>query len=247
MELEKQLRRAGLSKSEIRIYLYILENGLSTPPQIAKGTGIARTNTYHILRSLKEKELVESQTKGARSAFIATDPSAIVRNIEERRVAMETILPDLRALYRSQKNKPVIKFLADKNQILQGSFVESLESEEVLFIGSTNKAKENWPEFFTEYERLLKKKGVILKDLMPHDSAIETAKGTRAILGDVLYEAFALPKKYRDIPTNILIWNDSVALISLDVPTFGTVLKNKHLADTFRILFDIASSASARV
>lgn len=247
MEIENQLKRAGLSKSEIRIYLYVLENGVSTPPQIAKGTGIARTNTYHILRSLKEKELLEPQPKGKREAFIATDPSAIVRNIEERKVAMETILPDLRALYKSQKNKPVIKFLEGKEQIIAGAFMESLSSEEVLFIGSTNKAMERWPEFFSEYERLLRKKGVLLKDLMPYESALQTAKGTKKIMGDVLYDSFALPKKYKDVPTNILVWNDSVALISLEEPMFGTVLINKPLADTFRILFDIASRASEKI
>ena len=119
MEITEQLRKAGLSKSESRVYLYVLENGLSSPPQIAKGTGIARTNTYHILKSLKEKEVIEVQTKGARQVFVATDPSAIVRNIEERKVAMESVLPDLRALYTTQKNKPKVRFFNGWDEVEQ--------------------------------------------------------------------------------------------------------------------------------
>jgi len=63
MKLEEGLKNIGLKGSEIKVYLYLLENGVSTPPQIAKGTRIARTNTYHILRGLSEKGLIERQEK----------------------------------------------------------------------------------------------------------------------------------------------------------------------------------------
>jgi hypothetical protein len=54
-----------------------------------------------------------------------------------------------------------------------------------------------------------------------------------------LYDATLLPKKYNDIPTNILIWENNIALIDFSQPIFGTVLSNVSLAKTFQILFGV--------
>ena len=244
MELEPQLKKAGLSKSEIRVYLYDLAHGISTPPQIAKGTGIARTNTYHILRSLKEQELVESQSKGKREAYIATDPSSIVRNIEERKVAMETILPDLRALYTTQKNKPSIRFYDGWEQVKQ-IYMQTLEFDSLQAIGSTAQLHKVDQEFFAWYWRQIKSRHIILNDILTQDSR-ELTKKIKEEMG-ALYTAKLLPKKYSSFPTDTFLWGDSIALISLEEPIFGTVLTNKNLAQIFRIMFEMIWQSSEEV
>lgn len=52
-----------------------------------------------------------------------------------------------------------------------------------------------------------------------------------------LYEARYLPSEHQDFPTDLLIWKDNVALITLQEPIFGTILTNPLLAKTFRIIF----------
>lgn len=240
MELENQLKRAGLSKSEIKIYLYILENGVSSPPQIAKTTGIARTNSYHILQTLKEKELIEVQTKGKRLVFIATDPSAIVRNIEDRRVAMEIILPDLRALYTTQKNKPKIKFYEGFEQVRE-IYNQTLEAEETFGIASTSVLDSHGEDFISDYAKKMKARGRILHDLVASDAGKKLADIVKQNMGG-LYTSYSSNKKFEEIPTDILIWNDNIALISFAEPVFGTVLTNKPLAQTFRVLFQLATA-----
>src|SRR3989344_4302687 len=113
MSLEKQLSGLGLGKSEASIYLYLVEHGVSSPPQIAKGTKIAITNCYPILRSLKEKHLIDPASprlRGARKNYLASDPNALLAGLERKKQAAEELLPDLRALYTTQANKPKIKF-----------------------------------------------------------------------------------------------------------------------------------------
>ena len=85
MELQTQLKKAGLTESEISIYLYLLQQGQSTPPQISIGTGIARTNCYHVLRSLKEQGLIKEEETKKRKAYLATDPQALLLNIEKKK------------------------------------------------------------------------------------------------------------------------------------------------------------------
>jgi hypothetical protein len=45
-----------------------------------------------------------------------------------------------------------------------------------------------------------------------------------------------LPGKYGENLTDILIWEDNIALIALEEPIFGTVITSSSLADTFRTL-----------
>ncbi|MFH1253551.1 MAG: helix-turn-helix domain-containing protein, partial [Candidatus Uhrbacteria bacterium] len=97
--INDRLRQLGLLENEIKIYLYLLEQGLSSPPQIARGTKMARPNLYGILRLLKEKNLVLEQRRGQRKIYSAADPTVLVQTLESRTETMKQILPDLRALF----------------------------------------------------------------------------------------------------------------------------------------------------
>jgi hypothetical protein len=48
-----------------------------------------------------------------------------------------------------------------------------------------------------------------------------------------------LPERYKDLPTDILVWDDNVALITLEEPYFGTVLHNAPLAQTMRMILGL--------
>ena len=67
--IENDLRELGLGKNEIKIYLFLLERGLSSPPEIAQGTKIAITNSYHILAKLKAEGLLLEQKTGKRKKY----------------------------------------------------------------------------------------------------------------------------------------------------------------------------------
>ncbi len=84
MHISKELKKIGLTRSEIDIYIYLLGQGLSSPPAIAKATGIARTNCYNVLQRLKEKALIREQEKGKRKAYIPLDPEALLLSLDEK-------------------------------------------------------------------------------------------------------------------------------------------------------------------
>jgi len=57
------------------------------------------------------------------------------------------------------------------------------------------------------------------------------------------YEYRVIDKKYGDLPTDILVWDDKVAVMALESPIFATVTTNQALADTYRVQFEIMWSA----
>src|SRR3989344_3461091 len=54
-----------------------------------------------------------------------------------------------------------------------------------------------------------------------------------------LYSVKFLPEKCGENLTDILIWGDNIALIALEEPIFGTVIKSKPLSHTFRTLLTV--------
>ena len=237
MTIAQQLKELSLTKSEIKIYLYLLEQGMTSPPKIAKGTGIARTNCYNVLTSLKDQGLILEQKQGERKAYLASDPESLLRNVQKKEEIITQLLPDLRALRATQKNKPKIQFYDGFEQVKEIYF-RAAKTEKLLALGSTKTIAEKDPKFFLEFENKLKENGTFLQDLITDASEKVGARETREIMKG-LYDFQTLPKKYSDFPTDILIWDNYIALITLDDPIFGTVITNPLLAKTFRYIFEM--------
>ncbi len=233
----KHLREVGLKQNEAEIYLFLLQNGISTPPQIAKGTAIARTNCYNILKSLQEKDVVEQIQKGKREAFLARDPESLKLNLERKLENIERVLPDLRASYVVQKNKPTFQFFEGWVEVKR-IYDLTLESKEVYAVGSTEKLNQLDPDFFEKYVKEVEKRQIVFKDLLTFGSKQTSGPKIQALTSG-LYSMKFLPEKSGENLTDILIWDDNIALVALAEPIFGTIIKSKPLADTFRTLLTV--------
>lgn len=235
MDINSALKLIGLNQSEITVYLFLLENGATTPPIVSHETKIARTNCYNILGELKVKGLIEEQERGKRKAYLAKNPEALIQSLEKRKELVQRILPDLQGLYTTQKNKPKIRFY-DGLEEIKDIYEQSLQSEKVMMVGSIEQLHALLPGYLEHYFVEVKKRGIIVYQILG-EYRNEFNK-TKELLND-LYDTRLLPPEYKDMPTNILLWNDTIALIALSEPAFGTMLTNQMLAKTFQMLFEI--------
>ena len=244
MNLESNLLQFGLNKSEIKIYLFLLEHGQSTPPEVALGTKITRTNSYNILKSLWGNGLARKQKSGGRWVYFANDPESLLINLEKKRASLNEIIPDLRGLFATQKNKPKIRFYNGIDEV-KNIYLECARSEGFLGIGSIEKLSEVMPETLTVMLREMKSNHVVVQDILTPRSKNTEYPRNKELLG-VLYDAKFMPESVLgsgDQPTDILIWNDNIALITLEEPIFGTVITNPLLARTFKIIHRVMWSA----
>jgi len=81
-----------------------------------------------------------------------------------------------------------------------------------------------------------KKNNVIFHDILTHSSDTGEGAQMKSTLGS-LYDHALLPKEEGDQPTDVLIFGDHVALITLSDPIYGTVLESTLLAQTFRTIW----------
>ncbi len=234
--LQKELASFGLTTSESAIYLYLLQEGISTPPAIATATGIARTNTYHILERLVHKQLVVVQTKGKRKAYLANDPDALLQSVEQKRIHIQRMIPDLRAMYSSSKHKPKIFFYEGAHEVKK-IYMQTYQAKEIFAIGSALQLNRLDANFQKTYFSELKKRNIFFKDILAQESEEMAVKYSQVMKG--LYDVSYLPHFAKDQPTDILLWENHIALITLEEPIFGTVIASPTLYNTFRMLFDV--------
>lgn len=232
------LKELGLNASEIEVYLFLLENGISSPIDVSKNTKILRTNCYGLLNNLIDKGLVEEQNRSNKKKYLAKNPRTIMSLLDSKREKVEKkLLPELMGLYKSQKNKPVVKFFEGKEEI-QAVAQSMYNTDQVLGFASTNKVMNTMRNFWRNWRKDLKKNGIILKDILSEPSLGKEIGQSIEDMG-ALFDYKIIPGKYDEVNIDILIWDDNVLLFTIEEPIFGTQIQNKAVADAFRVMHKI--------
>jgi len=239
MSLDLKLKEVGFTPNEVKIYLHILEKGTATPPKLSRAFSMPRSNIHYVLKNLVEKDVLRRQMKGKRFVYVPNDPTVTLQLAERKRKAMEELVPDLQALFKKNTNKPVIKFyegIGEIANIFEDILV--MKEKKLIAFASIKKLFSLMPkEFPDRIQKTIKQKEIFFQEILTPDSKDDAEKAKQNMFP--YHEYKVLPEKNSDFPTDILVWDDSIALITLSEPVFGVVLVSKPLADTYRINFEI--------
>lgn len=104
------LKNAGLNTKEATTYLSILELGEASMGQLVKKSKLKRTTLYDLVESLKEKGLISTAKQGKKILYVAENPSMLVEQMEERKQALEKIVPELLSIANGITNKPKVRY-----------------------------------------------------------------------------------------------------------------------------------------
>ncbi len=144
MDLIEKLTKIGLTDSEAKIYLHLIKNSSCTATEIAKSTGISRTQTYQIISNLIKNNMCLEQL-GSVKKYSAVDPkkvsSSIHSELKEKKEILDSITPHLSNLFEDdqQNDNPFefIKVLYTKSSIIQT--IEDLEKNSIESVLAFNK------------------------------------------------------------------------------------------------------------
>ena len=95
----------GLTQSEIKVYLKLLELKSSLAGPIIEHTGLQTSVVHRSLNTLIEKGLINFIIEGKRRIYQATQPDNFIDFIEEKKRRFQQILPELRKIEHSYKEK----------------------------------------------------------------------------------------------------------------------------------------------
>ncbi len=240
---EEILREVGLSKNESKVYLTLLEIGLSTGGQIAEKSGVHRTNVYDAIERLIEKGLVSYILKEKTKHFEANDPSSLMNLLKVKEEKLKSIMPKL-LLNRKLSKKTEVTVLegvvAARNTLL--NFLTY--KEPILIYGVPKETREVLGKFFLDrFQRERLEANVIEKVIYNEDAVqrVDELKKTPKC------EVKILPKGFHS-PMSTNICGDEVffELFSRD-PCLTIRIKSKDIADIYKKYFEVMWKIAKKV
>lgn len=99
------LEDLGLTKTEITVYLKLLELGSASAGAILTKSNLPNSTLHRDLNSLIEKGLINFINEGKRKIYQATDPERFFEYIEDKKRRFEEILPELKKKQQTQIEK----------------------------------------------------------------------------------------------------------------------------------------------
>jgi len=133
--IDNTLRKLGLSKNQIRVYLHLARSGVRKASEVSEAISLHRTETYRILRDLAKIGLVSSVFEKPLK-FVATpfDKSLDIL-IKARRLKLELLersKKDLVDVWFSLPQPEVASEMKEVFQVLEGEEQINLKAEEIL-------------------------------------------------------------------------------------------------------------------
>ena len=235
------LQELGLTQREIKVYLALLELGLTTTGPIIKRSEVPNSKIYEVLESLQNKGLVSWIIKGKTKYFQASNPKQLLTLLKDKQRKIEEILPELemkQKLSQSKKSVELFEGVKAIKSMLQGLIQDIKKGEDwygfATGISSTNKEVE---EFYEWWGWL--KFNVKLKDHLLVSSF--NKKEFEASLRDEDKKAMKKLGILRfsnvSFPGDTAIFRDYVMIFNWDgIPT-ATLITNESLAKEYKDFF----------
>ncbi|MBX5321190.1 MAG: helix-turn-helix domain-containing protein [Candidatus Bathyarchaeota archaeon] len=133
--IEKALRGLGLSKNEVKVYVYLARTGEHKASEISEALSLHRTETYRILRDLEKRGLISSVFEKPLK-FIATPfEKALDILIETKRMKLNLLEKKRQNLVNIWLSLPKPEVELERKevfQILEGEEQISLKADEIL-------------------------------------------------------------------------------------------------------------------
>ncbi|MBS3108779.1 hypothetical protein J4409_02810 [Candidatus Woesearchaeota archaeon] len=223
----EELRQAGLTENESKVYLALLELGPSLAGNISRKSGLHRRTVYDTTEMLIKKGLIGYILKNNRRLFQASDPKRLLEMLREKENILAPLIQGLSAKYSITKEKEETNFYKGKEG-LKTIFEDQLNAKEILILGASTKAYEILQFYFKWYDKTRKQKKIKAR-IIAQDKNIK-----KLPFAEIRY----LPKKYSN-PVSVNIYSDKTAIILWASQPLAILIKNKEIAEGYKNYFEL--------
>lgn len=228
--MHEALHHIGLTKTEAKIYLMLVDITKAQAGVLSRKTGIHRRSVYDALDRLIEKGLVSYILENDKRYYLATNPQRIQEIIDLQQQQITTLMPTLLAKFEEQKDKQETLFFRGKAGIKEIFEDQIREKKPVYVIGGSHEAKIHLKYYIPHYTNNRVKHKIKLHMIYAGEK-----HQVPVPLSTVRY----LPKHFFSLAsTNI--WSDRAAIILwLPHDPVAIMIKQPDIAKTFKNYFDV--------
>jgi sugar-specific transcriptional regulator TrmB len=235
METEP-LKELGLSDKEIIVYLAGLEIGLSSVSGYSDKSNLARTTTYDLLKSLKEKGLASYVIRSGVKYFSVANPEELLNQIQEKEKKIKLILPDLKAHQQNRFEKPKVEFYQGPEG-MRTVALDVMKESQIKFYDSFVSAKTlSFLPFFHEQFRRKRKENKLFVKMISEKTELtnEMKKNDKKELRETRF----YDNLMKDLPVSLFVYGNKIAfIIWSEKEQMGIIIEHKDIAELQRRLF----------
>lgn len=239
------LRKAGLTDSQAKGYLALIEHGNLSAADLAAKIGESRTNGYAIADRLVELGLATKDAE-KKLSFSATHPSALELLAEKRRKLitrderlLKQNMPDILSFYYAHSEQPGVRFFQGKDGI-RAIHADIIATKQPLYLLRSIHDKDFLgSDVMENFIQRRVQAGIEVHALTPeHPDANRNPAQDSAWL----FLRTWLPEGSYEEPVEINIYGNKVALLSFGEEATGTLIYSPQIASAMRQLFKLISS-----
>ncbi len=227
--MHEKLLHIGLTNTEAKLYVVLLELGKAQAGILSRKTGIHRRSVYDALERLIKKGLASYIKENDKRYYLPTDPKRVQEIIDEQKEEVYGIMPALQARFREPAEKQETVFYRGKEGIKTIFEDQIRDGKEVYIIGASHQAKELLKFYLPHYTDKRIKKKIKLYALYAgerHSAAIPWA--------EVRY----LPSAFASLASTS-IYGDKIAIVVWMQEPVGILIKQAEVAKAFKNYFGL--------
>lgn len=236
------LQQIGLNKSEVKVYLTLLQLGSSTTGPLMHRAKVSSSKIYGILERLLEKGLVSFVIKAKTKYYQAVNPTALLDYLHEKEEQLKqheqrlhTLISELTVKRESQEKQEARIFLGWKG--VQNAYNHILEvlpknSEFIGFVQPTEEEERREVKlFYLQYHKKRVVQGYITK--------LISNKALRNVFEKEPYSRFKkFDVRYIDnCPSGLVIFGNNILLVAFEKNPVAVIITSQQIADSYRKLF----------
>ena len=231
------LEDIGLTSSEIKVYISLLELGSASAGKILERSRIQNSVVHRSLNSLIGKGIISYILEGKRKVYQASDPENFYDFVEDKKRRLALIMPELRMRQELMQRQTYATIFRGKRGIheLYMNLLKSNGPEYNSFGGGKDVTHKVMGESWW--------KGIHAKRLahkIPSRQVFdESIKGLGLFLNDLpLTQIRFLPRRFEQLQETVIIGDFVGISIFSDTP-YGILIKDKTVANGYRKEFEL--------
>ena len=238
------LRKAGLTESQAKGYLALIEHGSLSPAELAEKTGETRTNGYMICEKLESLGLA-TKKDGKKAVYTPNHPSALETLAEKRRKVIQKAEQDVK-----NNINPLIDMFYTASELPGARTLNGIEGikeiyldtlrvkQDIYLLRTTSDEVDLGVEYLNTYRRERAKLGINTYGLTPSTkSAIERLDGDED--KRMLFHRTLLPPNSYTAPVEIDIYGSKSAFISFGDTQMAIVIDSPPMAEAMRQIMQL--------
>jgi len=237
------LEKIGLTHSEIKVFLALIELGNSSVGPITEKAKVASSKSYELLNKLMNKGLVTTYKEGGINYFKAVHPSRLLDYVNEKKQEFEKyesklnkIVPVLELRFKEHMRETeveVFKGYKGAETIFKQMIKELNKGDEILVIGGGDTPTENIHTkiFFEKIHRERSKKGIKLK--------IIYSEARRKTMNKMNLFPYTYARYFPfGTPSTINIYAETTILMSMSPSPAAIRIKDKKISESYKKYFE---------